>query len=144
MENKQTINNISKINHNANDKAFKNLKEKLSKEQITLNKFENQIQTNFEFKTNLFNKCIKDILKKSNNKRFKCKIKKINKVNEIINDELDSIVGATFDYNGNLFSINIHKFMLEIFYSKYKNFDNLLEIENQNIANLIYFLFGNF
>ena len=27
--------------------------------------------------------------------------------------------------------------------SKFKNFDNLLESDNQNIANLIYFLYGN-
>ena len=55
---------------------------------------------------------------------------------------MDNVINIHFDYNNQLYSINIQKILLEITFSKFKNFDNLLESDNQNIANLIYFLYG--
>lgn len=71
-ENKKENLIAPRIKLNANDKNYKILKDKLSKEFQSVSRFENNVQTNFENKHNLFLRCLRDLLKKKTNKRLKC------------------------------------------------------------------------
>ncbi len=129
---------------NTSDKDLKILKNKLNIEIIKTDKLEKSVNENYKSNFDIFITLKKDAIKESSNKRFRCKIiNYFKKVIEILNDDLKNIMSTIFDYNNNFYSINILKLMLEICYSKYKNFDSILERENPSLLNLIYYYFGN-